>query len=460
MKEKKLFTSIGNVSDNLVEEAKNLTPAKKKYILKSVSLIAACAVIIAGAALLLPRGVMMLSGGNGNVIAKAVYPESIAFDDYDAKREVLDNNPSDETFLESVNSFSYRTASLVMNGNKENVNFSPLSLYYALAVAASGAEGETAGELLSLLGVEDKEHLSSACGNLYRRLYTDNKIGKLKIANSLWINDSFVCKTDFAENAARNFYASSFIADFADSGTAKEMSRWISENTGGVLAPKIDLNKSQIFSIINTVYFKDEWTSRFDTSATETGDFYTSGGRAVKCSFMNSDFASAGFVKGEGFTRSSLGLKNGGEMVFILPDKGISARELVSSPEKLETAFRGGESSWGRVVWQIPKFDFGTSLELTDTLKACGISSAFGESADFGGITDGSLFISRVSQDTHISIDENGVEAAAFTKIDYDTGTVPSDEAYMILDRPFIYGIISRDGVLLFAGICDNPAEN
>ena len=74
MKEKKLFTSIGNVSDNLVEEAKNLTPAKKKYILKAVSLIAACAVIIAGAALLLPRGVMMLSGGNGNVIAKAVYP--------------------------------------------------------------------------------------------------------------------------------------------------------------------------------------------------------------------------------------------------------------------------------------------------------------------------------------------------------------------------------------------------
>lgn len=26
--------------------------------------------------------------------------------------------------------------------------------------------------------------------------------------------------------------------------------------------------------------------------------------------------------------------------------------------------------------------------------------------------------------------------------------------------RPFIYGIISRDGVLLFAGICDNPAES
>ena len=238
------------------------------------------------------------------------------------------------------------------------------------------------------------------------------------------------------------------------------MSRWISENTGGVLAPEINLNKSQIFSIINTVYFKDEWTSRFDTSATETGDFYTSGGRAVKCSFMNNDFASAGFVKGEGFTRSSLGLKNGGEMVFILPDDGISARELISSPEKLETAFRDGESSWGRVVWQIPKFDFGTSLELTDTLKACGISSAFDKSADFGGITDGSLFISRVSQDTRISIDENGVEAAAFTKIDYNTGTVPSDEAYMILDRPFVYGIISRDGVLLFAGICDNPAEN
>ena len=459
MKEKKLFSSIGNVSDNLVEEAKNLPPAGKKYILKAVSLVAACAVIITGAAVLLPRGARLYKGGQGNVIAKAVYPESIAFDDYDAKREVLDSNPSDEAFSESVNGFSYRTASLVMTGSEGNVNFSPLSLYYALAVAASGAEGETAEELLSLLGAKDTESLSSACGNFYRRLYTDNKIGKLKIANSLWIDGSFACNTDFAENAARNFYASSFIADFADAGTAKEMSRWISENTGGVLAPEINLNKSQVFSIINTVYFKDEWTSRFDPSATEAGDFYTDGG-TVQCSYMNSDFASAGFVKGDGFTRSSLGLKNGGEMVFILPDKGISARELVSSPEKLETAFRDGESSWGRVVWQIPKFDFGTSLELTDTLKACGISSAFDKSADFGGITDGPLFISRISQDTRIAIDENGVEAASFTKIDYNTGTVPSDEAYMILDRPFVYGIISRDGVLLFAGICDNPAEN
>ena len=91
MKEKKLFSSIGNVSDNLVEEAKNLPPAGKKYIFKAVSLVAACAVIITGAAVLLPRGVRLYKGGKDNITVKAVYPESIAFDDYDAKREVLDN---------------------------------------------------------------------------------------------------------------------------------------------------------------------------------------------------------------------------------------------------------------------------------------------------------------------------------------------------------------------------------
>lgn len=77
--------------------------------------------------------------------------------------------------------------------------------------------------------------------------------------------------------------------------------------------------------------------------------------------------------------------------------------------------------------------------------------------ADFSGITDGIAFISGVKQQTYISIDENGVEASAFTNIAYAGSAMPEDNAEMILNRPFVYGITTRSGILLFVGVCINP---
>jgi serpin B len=66
-------------------------------------------------------------------------------------------------------------------------------------------------------------------------------------------------------------------------------------------------------------------------------------------------------------------------------------------------------------------------------------------------------FISNIQQKAHISIDENGVEASAYTEIAIAGAAMPEGRAEMILDRPFIYGIQSRYGDLLFIGVCNNP---
>ena len=46
--------------------------------------------------------------------------------------------------------------------------YSPLSLYYALALTAQGAEGQTAEELCALLGA-DKKELAKQCGFFLER---------------------------------------------------------------------------------------------------------------------------------------------------------------------------------------------------------------------------------------------------------------------------------------------------
>lgn len=400
-----------------------------------------------------------------DLVTAPVYPKGIDFEDSDKRRELRENNPVSEDTVNAVNQFSYDTAAQILKESGTNSCYSPLSLYYALALAATGAEGSTRDELLALLGAEDTAGLSEQCGYLYRLLYADNGISRLKTANSLWLDDEMdgqkiAFKDSYVKNATEHFYASLFTVDFADGNTGKAMGQWISENTEGTLSPEFQTNAEQIMSILNTVYFYDQWIDRFNTKNTKKDTFYPGGGQEVACDFMNMTYGSHGFSRGDGYTRSSLGLKESGSMVFILPDEGVAVADLLASPQKLEEIFTRGEGKNGEVVWSVPKFKYGSSFELVDALKALGVTSAFSlGSADFSGITDAPAFISGVKQETHISIDENGVEASAFTRIDYAGAAMPEDKAEMILNRPFIYGITASNGALLFVGVCMNPAS-
>lgn len=426
---------------------------KKKTVILRLTALAAGLALVLGTLQFFSKQKPSFDGE----LVDVVFPKSYAFTDDDTWFSVRKNNPIEDEFISAINTFSYKTSATLLGNSKGNINYSPLSLYYPLALSATGARGETQAQLLELLGVMDSDTLSLQCGNLYRQLYSDNEIGKLKIANSLWIDDRLAINKSFAENAAKNFYASSINVDFSDKETSKKMADWIANNTNANLTPEIKISSQQIMSIINTVYFKDEWMDRFDKSKTAEDSFNLSDGNTVSCDFMNTTYGSHSFSKGEGFTRSSLDLKNHGQMVFILPDKGISPKELLSSPDKMQEIFEGEESGNGEVIWKIPKFSFGSELELMDQLKALGISSVFTENANFSGITPDQAFIGGVSQQSHIAIDENGVEAAAFTQINYAGAMLPTDKAEMILDRPFIYGIKSFNGTLLFVGICENP---
>ena len=394
-------------------------------------------------------------------VKNPVYPESIAFDDFDGSHKVRTENELDENFEKALERFSYISASKLLSDKTENVSYSPISLYMALSIAGTGAKGSTQDEIFSVLGTSEKskDYISEQNSKLFRLLYSDNEIGKLKLANSLWLQKDIVFKKDFIDNTVQSFYASLFNVDFSDKDTSKLMSNWISENTKGVLSPQIGLDKEQIMSIINTIYFKDEWIDRFDENKTKPDTFYLSDGSEIKCDFMKSLYSIHGFTRGEGFTASSLSLKNNSSMTFVLPDKGVTIDSLLSTPEKAASLFNYEHSIRGKVIFQIPKFSYGSTLDLNDTLQSMGVKSAFENTADFSEITDGTAFISNIKQQTHVAIDEKGVEAAAFTKIDYAGSTLPKDEvAEMILNRPFIFAIRSN-GKLLFVGVVNNPKE-
>lgn len=394
------------------------------------------------------------------VIKSAIYPKSILFDDYESKFSVGEKNTVDNGFTNSVNYFSYKTLSKILSNQTKNISYSPVSLYMALAIAGTGANGATQDEIFSALGVSGKgiDFLSKQNGNLFRSIYSDNEIGKLKIANSLWLQKDTHIKDAFINNTVQNFYTSVYNVNFSEKSAAELMSKWISENTNGKLSPKINISKEEVLSIINTIYLKDEWVDKFDIDKTKSDSFNLGDGSKVKCDFMNRTYEAYRFVKGDGFTSSSLGLKNSGSMIFVLPDKGVKMDDLFSTPEKVALLFNEDLGENGKVIFKIPKFSFGSNFDLNDTLKSMGVISAFKLKADFSGMTNDKIFISKIKQQTHITIDEKGVEAAAFTSILYCGSAAPNNKvAEMILDRPFIFAIKSNHGEILFVGIVNNP---
>lgn len=372
----------------------------------------------------------------------------------------LRENPVADKWLKDLERFSAASASAVLKDAKGNAVFSPYSLYVGLSMAAYGANGANQEELLGLLGNggEGRDYLAAQTGNLLRTLHLDNEIGQLKTANSVWLQQGFPVEQAYKKQLTDSFYASVFETDFHDPASGKQMGKWVAKHTNGLLSPDIKPDPKQVMTLLNTVYFRDQWVDRFDKSKTEPGPFYLEGGGQSTASYMHRTYIVHSYTKGEGFTSSVLALKNGGGVIFVLPDEGTSISSLLSSPDRVTAYFKPSETS-AKVIFQVPKFSYSSSLPLNDTLQALGMKKAFQSNADFSNITKEQAYISSVRQEARIALDEDGVEAGAYTKLDYAGSAQPKDQIIeMILDRPFLYGIISRSGVLLFVGVCQDPS--
>lgn len=422
------------------------------------------AAIMSAIVIVLSSFFFMINKMNNYAIAEPTYPTKIKFDDLDEK--INRREDIDESFLKNLRDFSIKSSSLVLRGTDKDINslYSPISLYMALSMASETANENTQKEILEVLNMDNIEMVRSETGKLFRRLYYHNEIGKLSIGNSLWLKNGVEFNGDLLDLLAKEYYASSFSLDFNDKESPKKISKWVSDQTSGKLGNDPDdfsFNPDDVMTLINTIYFYDEWVDSFNVKNTMEDEFYLADGSTVKSDFMNMTYGSHGFVGADGYTVSYLNLKNSSQMVFILPDEGVSPYDIISDPELLDEALNSlstDERQMGEVIFKIPKFNFSSNLELKDICKTLGMENAFETTADFTNLSDTKpLFISDIKQNSSISIDEKGVEATAFTQIHYCGMALPDGKAEMILNRPFIFAITGVDGSPLFIGIINNP---
>jgi serine protease inhibitor len=109
----------------------------------------------------------------------------------------------------------------------------------------------------------------------------------------------------------------------------------------------------------------------------------------------------------------------------------------------------------------IPKFDVTSQIDLRAGLQALGVTDVFDPAlSDYTPMTTdrSDIFLSKAQHDALVIIDEEGVEAAAYTVLANPGASMPPQaEIDFVVDRPFLFLITGADGLPLFIGMVNHP---
>ena len=390
---------------------------------------------------------LMLAGCGGTGIGEYALAEA----GHPATRKT-----EDRVDTELLRQFSDETAAAVFTGERNEV-YSPVSLYAALGMLTELTDGQTKRQVMDLLGVSDSATLRQWTQALWQQLYHDEKDSALWLGNAAFLNENIAFHKEPLDVLAKDYYASSYQVPMGSKAADKAIAAWLNEQTNNLLTDDtgaIETKKSDLLRLYNTIYYKAAWQEAFFEGATKQDIFTAADGTEQRTDFMHISIEGEDVARGEGYRRASLYLKDGGRMTFYLPDEGVTVEELLQRKNILNEPLAVDE--WVvRVNWSVPKFDIHASLELNDALQALGVTDAFDVSkADFSPLTEQTAYVESVNQAARMKVDEEGVEAAAYTEVDVATADpmpreLPEEE--MNLNRPFLFAIW-KDGVPLFVG--------
>ena len=358
--------------------------------------------------------------------------------------------------------FSSETAEVILPAG-ENAVYAPVSLYLSLGMLTELTEGRTKEQVTELLGVSDSETLRQWTQSLWRQLYCDEKDSALWLGTAAFLNEAMTFHKEPLEVLAEDYYASSYGLPMGTSGADKAIAAWLDRQTNDLLTDDtgaIRTEKRDLLRLYNTIYYKAAWQVEFFKGATEKDIFTAADGTEQRADFMHISIEGEDVARGEGYRRASLYLKDGGRMTFYLPDEGVTVEELLQRKNILNEPL--AVNDWEvRVNWSVPKFDIHASLELNDALQTLGVTDAFDVSkADFSPLTEQTAYVESVNQAARVRIDEEGVEAAAYTEVKEAGAGAPQelDEEEMNLNRPFAFVIFDGNDVPLFVGTVQTMA--
>lgn len=375
-----------------------------------------------------------------------------------------DNNQFTLNFLKTVNE--------VDNTGKSFI-YSPLSITYVLGMVNDAATGQTEKELEQTLGFHEGgiKAVNEYCKKLIDGLPKVDENVKLNIANAIFLNKDYTLKPQFEQDMSDYYDAKAEALDFSSSQTLSRINGWCNEKTNGMIPTILnDVNPNMVSYLLNAIYFKADWRSKFDKNNTKEEAFTTENGtitlplmhQNVLISYLKTDTYSAVILP------YGSGLWN---MTVLLPEEGKTTDDVIKELAESSTVNNPGWCETGGNYFQgyevdlkLPRFETDSDTDklgikdgLVGLMKNMGINLAFDSYlAEIPNMCNGPVYIAMMRQKAKIKVNEEGSEAAAVTvagMLENSAGPMEYPKATFHANRPFVYVIReASSGVILFVG--------
>ena len=330
-----------------------------------------------------------------------------------------------------LDNFSFQLFNTIALDNKDNVVISPISISYALLMANIGSDIATSSNIISSLGLEGvkNEHIYSHVENTINIL--NNK--KIHINNSIWTQNDDCYKPNkkyvkFVKDIFKgDIFFVNFNLDYFD--LVYDINKWTSDKTNNLIDNIVsneDIKKSTVQVLINTLFYKNNWSLPFDTTKTKSLLFNGVNGTIKTPMMYQTNYFF--YKKDSNYEILKLPFKNSSiSLYIILPDSSLPLNDFLFTYSNLE--FKKDiinlEHKKGSIY--IPKFNINYSISLKDILIDMGMFIPFDPYlANFDKFWDYSNkcednppnhYIDIINHKTNFSLDENGIEATAATSV-------------------------------------------
>lgn len=365
--------------------------------------------------------------------------------------------------VKGVNVFAFNLLDKVSEDSDfEGKDFmvSPHSISFVLGALNNGATGQTSQEILSALGYQG---CSTADINDYNRYIlqgcpdVDNLV-KIQMANAVFVKEGYEFKEGFS-NAMTDYYDAYVKSLKFDSNALKEINGWCNEKTEGLIPQIIESIPDQacLFAL-NSIYFKGDWTNKFDKSDTKRSTFMNIDGTSSSAWMMHMEDL-FDYSSNDLWSTVRLPYGNGSySMYILLPHEGETVSEMIDALDFTTWENEKNRLRSRRVDLMIPSFETETDINLIDVMKRLGMEKAFNaREAEFDEMfrqTQGNIYLGLLKQKSRIIVNEEGTEAAAVTIGGaFDTAMPPMAEPEVIrfhADRPFVYLIQEKSSNAIF----------
>lgn len=374
-------------------------------------------------------------------------------------------------FRRSVYEFSTNLVPRVAIETDTHFVTSALSTWILLSAVSLGATDETLDEIEDVLRLHPHQCFNNKFFEIVKQMTATSEGTIFERSSSLFVDNRFPLNPIFKGKVkgtqvcnTENLPFENFIE------TTNTINEFVRQATRGAIDEMITPNDLEgvYIVLIDALYFKGAWKTKFSAVDTELSAFYDEKGNQLGDVNLMFNTQTVNMVSMGQIGANILELPYGNDgrfsMLFILPDQGKTVTSVIEKLKNisLSSIFILFKQQRPRnVMVQVPRFKISTDLKnLKELLIDMKLVTLFDSTlAKLTDISDYSLYISNMFQKANIEVTEEGSEASAATAGSFEGRSLDLETEQFVANRPFLFMIVDKETeIALFTGAYSKPS--